>query len=69
MPTVPEAWHRELLEAGVREIRVTSKMMRRMLAASLESLHGFHADPADQLVTATAMMAKRPAGRFRRRGS
>ena len=58
LPTVPEAWHRELLAAGVREIPVTSEIA--LLAASLESLHGFHADPADQLVTATAMVAKRP---------
>ena len=58
LPTVPEVWHRDLLEAGVREIPVTSEIA--MLAASLEARHGFHADPADQLITATAMATKRP---------
>lgn len=31
-----------------------------MLAASLHANHGFRAAPADQFVTASAMVAKRP---------
>ncbi|MYG98869.1 MAG: type II toxin-antitoxin system VapC family toxin [Acidimicrobiaceae bacterium] len=58
LPSAPELWHRDLLAAGVREIPVTSETA--MLAASLHANHGFHSDPADQLVTASAMVAKRP---------
>ena len=53
----PELWHRELIDRGVREIPVTAEMA--LLAAALESREGFHADPADQLITATAIMARR----------
>lgn len=57
LPTLPEVWHRHLLDVGVREIPITSEIA--MLAASLQALHGFHADPADQLVAATAMTTRR----------
>ena len=58
LPKVPELWHRDLLAAGAREIPVTSETA--MLAASLHADHGFHSDPADQLITASAMIARRP---------
>ena len=57
LPTLPEVWHRQLLDTGVREISITSEIA--MLAASLQARHGFHADPADQLVTAAAIVDKR----------
>ena len=53
----PELWHRELMDRGVREIPVTAEMALR--AAALESREGFHADPADQLIAATAIVARR----------
>lgn len=53
----PELWHRELIDRGVREIHVTAEMA--LLAAALESRDGFHADPADQLIAATAIVARR----------
>ena len=53
----PEVWHRELLDRGFRETPVTSDIA--ILAASLESREGFHADPADQVTTATAMASQR----------
>ena len=53
----PEVWHRELLNVGVREIPITSEIA--ILAASLEPQRGFHSDPADQLVTATAIATRR----------
>ena len=53
----PEVWHRELLDRGFRETPVTSDVA--ILAASLESREGFHADPADQMITATAMVSQR----------
>ena len=53
----PELWHRELIDRGVREIPVTSEVA--LLAASLENRAGFHADPADQLIVATAVVARR----------
>ena len=52
----PEVWHRELLDRGVREVPVTSRIA--MLAASLRARDGFHADPADQLITATALVTR-----------
>ena len=54
---VPELWHRELIDRGVREIPVTSEIA--LLAAALESRQAFHADPADQLIAATAIVARR----------
>ena len=54
LPTLPEVWHRHLLDAGAREIPITSEIA--MQAASLQALHGFHTDPADQLVAAAAMV-------------
>ena len=54
---VPEVWHRELLDMGVREVPVTSEIA--ILAASLETRDGFHADPADQMITAAAIVTRR----------
>ena len=53
----PEAWLRDLLDRGVREIPVTSEIAA--LAGSLKIQHGFHSDPADQLITATAIVTRR----------
>ena len=53
----PELWHRELIDRGVREIPVTSEVA--LLAASLENRAGFGADPADRLIAATAIVARR----------
>lgn len=52
----PEVWHRELLDRGVREVPVTTDIT--ILAASLEPQEGFHADPADQMITASAMVTR-----------
>lgn len=52
----PEMWHRELLDQGVREVPVTSHIA--LLAASLRARDGFHADPAGQLITATALVTR-----------
>ena len=52
----PEVWHRELLDRGVSEVPVTSEIT--ILAASLESQEGFHADPADQMITASSMVTR-----------
>lgn len=52
----PEVWHRELLDQGVREVPVTSRIA--MLAATLRARDSFHADPADQLITATALATR-----------
>ncbi len=57
LPAVPEVWYRDLLGRGLREIPVTAEIA--MLAASLEPRHGFHADPADQIVVAASMVTKR----------
>ena len=53
----PELWHRELVDRDVREIPVTAEIA--LLAAALESREGFGADPADQLIAATAVVARR----------
>lgn len=53
----PELWHRELTDRGVHEIPVTAEMA--LLAAALESRDGFHGDPADQMIAATAIVARR----------
>lgn len=53
----PEVWYRNLLNLGVHEIPVASEMA--ILAASLEWRDGFHADPADQLITAAEILTKR----------
>ena len=55
--TAPEVWRRSLLDLGVHGIPVTSEMA--VLAGSLERRDGFHADPADQLITAAAILTKR----------
>ena len=52
----PEVWHRELLDRGVREVPVTTEIT--VLAASLEPQEGFHADPADQMITASAIVTR-----------
>ncbi len=52
----PEVWYRELLDRGIREVPVTTDIT--IVAASLESQEGFHADPADQMITATAMLTR-----------
>ena len=53
----PELWHRELIDRGVREIHVTAEIA--LFAAALESREAFLADPADQLIAATAIVARR----------
>ena len=53
----PELWHRELVDRDVREIPVTAEIA--LLGAALESREGFHGDPADQLIAATAIVARR----------
>ena len=53
----PEIWYRNLLDQGVHEVPVTSEIAIR--AGSLEWRDGFHADPADQLITAAAILTKR----------
>ena len=50
----PGPWRRELLEQGVSEIPVDGGIGIR--AASLD---GFHADPADRLIVATALEGHR----------
>ncbi len=57
LPGAPARWFRDLLGEGVHEIPVTSEIA--ILAGSLKALHGFHADPADQLITATAIVTRR----------
>lgn len=52
----PELWYRDLLDLGVHEIPITSEMA--ILAGSLERRDGFHADPADQLVAAAAIITR-----------
>ncbi len=52
----PEVWHRELIDRGVREVPVTTDIT--ILAASLEPQEGFHADPADQMITASAIVTR-----------
>ncbi len=50
LPKNPQHWRRELLEQGLVEIPVTGAIGLR--AAALE---GFHADPADRIIVATAL--------------
>ena len=52
----PEMWLRGLLDGGVHEIPVNGEIAG--LAGSLKVRHGFHADPADQLITATAIVTR-----------
>lgn len=52
----PEVWLRGLLDGGVHEIPVTGEIAG--LAGSLKVRHGFHSDPADQLITATAIVTR-----------
>ncbi len=53
----PGLWLRSLLDQGLHEIPVTSEMS--VLAGSLERRDGFHADPANQLITAAAILTGR----------
>ena len=53
----PEVWYRNLLDLGVHGIPVTSEMA--VLAGSLERRDAFHADPADQIIAATAILTRR----------
>lgn len=53
----PEAWYRSLVNRGVHGIPTTSEMA--LLAGSMKQRDGFHADPADQIITATAILTKR----------
>lgn len=53
----PDVWLRSLLDQGLHEIPITSETA--VLAGSLERRDGFHADPADQLITAAAILTKR----------
>ena len=50
----PSLWRRERLQAGLREVPIDGDV-------AVESVHlmnsGFHRDPADQLIVATAMLA------------
>ena len=48
----PAAWRRDLLTMGLQEIPLDSAI--GVAAAGLE---GFHADPADRMIVATALRA------------
>ena len=52
----PEVWLRGLIDGVVHEIPVTGEIA--VLAGSLKIRHGFHSDPADQLITATAIVTR-----------
>ena len=52
----PGVWLRGLLDRGILEIPVTAEIAD--LAGSLKVRHGFHSDPMDQLIAATAMMTR-----------
>ena len=56
LPSAPDVWLRNLFDQSVHEIPVTAKIAG--LAGSLKVRHGFHADPADQLITATAILTR-----------
>lgn len=45
------AWRQDLLSAGLREIAVDGE-----IGIAAVTLEGFHGDPADRLITATAMV-------------
>lgn len=45
------AWRQDLLEAGLREIPVDGE-----IGIAAATLAGFHGDPADRLITATALV-------------
>lgn len=49
----PDIWHRRHIDLGLREIPLTGKIA--VAAAALEPRRGFHGDPGDQIVTATAL--------------
>ncbi len=52
----PGVWLRGLLDRGILEIPVTAEIAD--LAGSMKVRHGFHSDPMDQLIAATAMMTR-----------
>lgn len=49
----PEAWRRAHLHRGVLELPLTGKIA--VQAADLHAQQGFHRDPGDQIVVATAI--------------
>ena len=56
MQAAPEVWLRGLIDGGPHEVPVSSEIA--CLAGSLKVRHGFHSDPADQLITATAIVTR-----------
>ena len=56
LKVAPDVWLRGLHDVGVHEIPVTAEIAS--LAGSLKIRHSFHSDPADQLITATAMVTR-----------
>ena len=50
LPVAAELWRADLLQAGVQEIPLDGK-----LALIATSLAGFHRDPADRFIVATAL--------------
>ena len=50
----PAVWRRERLRSGLREIRIGGEIA---VESALLMNTGFHGDPADQLIVATAMLA------------
>jgi len=51
LPTEPEIWRADLLQAGIREIPLDGRIAQ--LATRLE---GMHRDPADRFIVATAIL-------------
>lgn len=51
LPTEPEIWRAELLQAGIHEIPLDGRIAQR--ATRLE---GMHRDPADRFIVATAIL-------------
>ena len=49
-PELPE-WRRQLLENGLIEIPISGE-----IALSAGNLENFHGDPADRIITATALI-------------
>jgi len=50
----PDVWRQRLIDRGLREVPLSGRMA--VVAAGLEARSGFHGDPADQIVTATALV-------------
>lgn len=49
----PEEWRRAHIRRGVAEVHLTGKIA--VQAADLHARYGFHRDPGDQIITATAI--------------